>query len=305
MQNILLPGVKGRLDHIGVDRASDRLFIAARGDNSLQVIELGTSTIVHNVSGFNEPQGVVFDAAQNKIFVSNGGNGTVEVLDGNTYAIIDKISLGSDADNIRLDSKRDLVLIGYGSGTISGIAVVNASSDRVVARIGLDGHPEAFELDPKSDRIFVNVPTSQSIEILNETEAKFISEWSFSDVSDNFPMALDSIHGRLFVGTWFPSRLLVYDTISGRRVAEVNISGDTDDIYYDQGKGVVLLSCGEGKANLVSQTSPDQYVLLPITPTRSGARTSLYVSETGMFYLALASSDTFAAELRVYQLVSV
>ena len=39
VQTIPLPHVKGRIDHLAVDVAGQRLFIAALGNNSLEVID--------------------------------------------------------------------------------------------------------------------------------------------------------------------------------------------------------------------------------------------------------------------------
>ena len=40
VQTIPLPGVKGRLDHMGIDLEKNRLFVAAAASNSLEVVDL-------------------------------------------------------------------------------------------------------------------------------------------------------------------------------------------------------------------------------------------------------------------------
>lgn len=40
VQTIPLPGVKGRLDHMGVDLEKNGLFVAAVANNSLEVVDL-------------------------------------------------------------------------------------------------------------------------------------------------------------------------------------------------------------------------------------------------------------------------
>jgi hypothetical protein len=39
-QTIALPGVEGRIDHLAVDVQNQRLFLAALGNNTLEVIDL-------------------------------------------------------------------------------------------------------------------------------------------------------------------------------------------------------------------------------------------------------------------------
>ena len=38
VQTIPLPGVEGRIDHMGVDLQTQRLFVAALGNNTLEVL---------------------------------------------------------------------------------------------------------------------------------------------------------------------------------------------------------------------------------------------------------------------------
>ena len=40
VQTIPLPGVRGRLDHMGVDLERKRLFVAASDNNTLEVVDL-------------------------------------------------------------------------------------------------------------------------------------------------------------------------------------------------------------------------------------------------------------------------
>src|SRR6266699_364965 len=40
VQTILLPGVEGRIDHFAVDAKGQRLFVAALGNNTVEVVDL-------------------------------------------------------------------------------------------------------------------------------------------------------------------------------------------------------------------------------------------------------------------------
>jgi hypothetical protein len=40
VQTIPLPGVTGRLDHMGIDLEKKRLFVAAAANNTLEVVDL-------------------------------------------------------------------------------------------------------------------------------------------------------------------------------------------------------------------------------------------------------------------------
>lgn len=57
---IPLPGVAGRIDHLALDSTHRRLFVAALGNDSVEVIDLAQNRGVDRIEGLREPQGVLF-----------------------------------------------------------------------------------------------------------------------------------------------------------------------------------------------------------------------------------------------------
>src|SRR5438067_1007113 len=50
---IALPNVGGRIDHLAVDLARKRLFVAEVGNNTLDAIDMATQKLVHRIAGLN------------------------------------------------------------------------------------------------------------------------------------------------------------------------------------------------------------------------------------------------------------
>src|SRR5258706_14879518 len=67
VQPIPLPHVEGRIDHMAVDVAGQRLFVAALGNSSLKVIDLRAGKRTQSITGLREPQGVAYAAEVNQI----------------------------------------------------------------------------------------------------------------------------------------------------------------------------------------------------------------------------------------------
>src|SRR2546422_992670 len=105
--------------------------------------------------------------------------------------------------------------------------------------------------------------------------------------ASNFPMTLDETHHRLSLGFRNPAKLTVFDTESGKMVADLESPGDADDIFYDGTRQRIYISGGEGFIGVVRQQDADRYKTLTKIPTASGARTSFFVAELGRFYLAV------------------
>ncbi len=291
------PGVEGRIDHFSADVAGGRLFVAALGNNTVEVVDLKQGKVVHSLTGFAEPQGVVFLPELNRLYVAGGGDGTLRILDGASFATIKAVSVGDDADNLRSDPTGKWVYVGYGSGALG---VLDATTGEVVARLPLDAHPESFQLEQAGPRIFVNVPGAHAVVVVNRQQQRVVANWSTGLAAGNFPMALDEAHHRLYVACRLPARLLVFDTEAGKEVVRLDLHGDCDDLFYDAGRNRLYASCGEGFIDIFEQTTADQYKRVESVKTEAKARTCYF---TGNFlYLAVPRRGNQSAEIRCYRL---
>jgi DNA-binding beta-propeller fold protein YncE len=294
-----LPSVKGRIDHFGINLKRQRLFIAALGNDTLEVVDLKSGRRERSLGGFGEPQGVVYLPEFNRIYVANGSANRVDILDGASLARIKGVDGLDDADNIRYDASARKVYVGYGKGALRALDPATGASS---GDIRLSGHPESFELETRGTRIFVNVPTARHVAVVDRTKHAVVATWDVPGAESNFPMALDESGKRLFVGTRKPAMLLVYDTISGKVVAKQPIGGDTDDIFFDPERKRLYVICGEGLIDIVRQEDPDHYSLEGTLRTAPGARTGLFVPEEGRLYVAAPANGTSPARLLGYRL---
>ena len=88
VRTIPLPRVTGRIDHIAIDLAKQRLFVAALGNNTVEVIDLQAGQRTRSIGGLAEPQGLLYLAETNRLFVTSGGDGSLKMLDGQTFALM-------------------------------------------------------------------------------------------------------------------------------------------------------------------------------------------------------------------------
>ena len=298
VQTIPLPNVEGRIDHLAVDLKGQRLFIAALGNNTVEVVDLRAGKRTQGISGLREPQGVGFIPEFNKLFVANGKTGACDVFDGSSLKRIKGIKLSDDADNIRYDAANQRVYVGYGSGALG---IMDVTTGERIGEIKLKGHPESFQLEKSGPRIFVNIPTAQQIAVVDREKRAVIAVWPTGDATANYPMALNETNHRLFVGFRKPAKLAVFDTESGKNVANLDSVGDADDIFYDSSRQRIYISGGEGSIGILQQNDADHYKTMTKISTASGARTALFVPELNRLYLAVPHRGGQKAEVRVYE----
>ncbi|MEX2187244.1 MAG: cytochrome D1 domain-containing protein, partial [Pirellulales bacterium] len=150
---IALPGVVGRFDHFSVDFKHKRLFVAALGNDTLEVLDLAHGKVVKQLPGLKEPQGVAFVAETERIWVANGESATIHVFDAKTFELAGTISTRDDPDNLRYDAAAKCVYVGYGRGD-GAIGVCDAATLKKTGDIAVGGHPESFKIEPKCNRNF-------------------------------------------------------------------------------------------------------------------------------------------------------
>src|SRR5437773_3035035 len=229
-QTIPLSEVKGRIDHLAIDIKGKRLFVAALGNNTVEVLDLSAGTKRRSITACSKPQGLVYLPKPNLLFVANGGDGRVRIYDCSSFKPIVTVGALEDADNLRYDERLDRVYVGYGNG---GIGVINPVTGVLTVRIPLKGHPESFQVQQEGNHLFANVPDAQHIAVIDRQLRTLLETWPVKEFRANFPMALDGGDHRLFVGCRNPAQLVVLDAQDGKRVADLPLSGDTDDLFYD------------------------------------------------------------------------
>jgi len=298
-QTIPLSGVEGRIDHFAFDPAGERLFVCALGNNTVEVLDLRKGERVHSITGLDAPQGVAYVPELDRVFVANEKGGICRIYDGKSFQALGELNFEADADNVRYDQATKKIYIGFGSG---GIAVVNALDGKQVGSIKLSAHPEAFQLEKNGSRIFVNVPNSRHIAVIDRDKREVVARWKTDLAFGNFPMALDESNHRLFVGCRLPSRLVVLNTDSGDVVAKIDISGDSDDVFYDSKRHRIYAICGAGKIDIIDQTDPNTYTASTKVDTADGARTGLFVSERDTLFVAVPHHGSQKAEIRAYRI---
>ena len=296
--------VEGRLDHLAVDVKGKRLFVAALGNNTVEVIDLKAGQRIASLNGFVKPQGVLFVPELGKLFVASN-DGSVRVFRGDSLEPVGKFELSPGADNIGYDTRSKELYVGHGgkeAGRDYGdFAILNPSTGKLIETIRTEARPGSFAFDVSRPRIFLNVPLANQIVVIDRHKRKVTSQWPLNEAHLNVTLALDSAGHRLFVAARLPPRLIVFDTESGNQVASLVTDGDADDLFFDAALKRVYLSCGEGFINVFQQHNPDLYTPIAKIPTRLLARTSLFVPEFGRYYVATPRYRAMAAEIRVYE----
>ncbi len=305
---IPLEGVTGRIDHLAYDPESKRLFVAALGNGSVEVIDLEKGERVKSITSLAEPQGAAYVPGLHGVVVASGGDGSVRWFDGASLAERARKSAGDDADNVRYVDDTSHVIVGWGSGEL---AILDAKTLDKKTSVALPAHPESFQIFASGKRALVNVPGAGkdgegAIAAIDLVKNEVTATYGIHGAASNFPMAIDSKRGRAFVGCRKPAKLAILDLEKGDVLALLDCVGDADDLFVDAETGNVLVIGGEGRIDVFSPKGEKdvRYERVASVATLVGARTGLLVPSRHALYLAAPKRDDHPAQIREYLLSS-
>src|SRR5207249_5685150 len=158
-----------------------------------------------------------------------------------------------------------------------------------------------FQLEKNGSRIFINLPRSKKIAVIDRKTKSVMTSWVTGGPQANFPMALDEINHRLIVVCRTPARMVVLDTSTGKVIASIPTVGDCDDVFYDEPRKRIYATGGEGAISVVQQQDADHYKEIAKIATVSGARTGLFSQELNRLFVAVRKQGSQSAEIRVYE----
>ena len=291
-QDIPVPNVMGRLDHMSSDSKRRLLFVSALGNNSAEVIDTFAGRVVHEITeGLSEPQGILYVPDFNKIVVANAENGKVNIYDGTTYQLRKSLDFSPDPDNLRWDAANKLVVVGYGEDD-GGIAFIDPDKEEQVGQaLKTGGHPESFQVEQSDSHIFVNCPDAGNTVLSIDRRTGKVTKWPLKGLRGNFPMQLDEKNHRLFTVTRKPPMLVVLDTTTGKEIARLRASGDSDDLFYDASRNRIYVAGGQASISVYDIHDPDHYSLLERIPTTIGARTAYFFVSRDLLYLGIPAKE--------------
>lgn len=169
-----------------------------------------------------------------------------------------------------------------------------------IAETTLDAHPESFQLEKGSARIYVNLPGSRKIDVVDSETHSILTGWGMGLTLGNYAMALDEADHRLFVVSRVPARLVVVDTATGKVIQKLPAVGDCDDIFFDAAHKRIYATGGDGAISVFEQQDADHYRELARIPTVKGARTSFFSPDLGRLYVAVRRQGSTSAKIDVF-----
>jgi DNA-binding beta-propeller fold protein YncE len=299
VQSIVLKGKPGNLDHLALDGKRDRLFLANKANNTLDVVDLKSGKLVEQKPNQTAIQGVAYAPEVDRVFVGLGSNGLCNVFDGESLKILKTIKFKDDADNVRYNPKTGLVYVAHAE---KALGVINAKTFTLKADIKLPGGAEGFVMETGRPRMYLVTPSPSLLVVIDTDKNEVLKSYPMKKAGSGHPVALDEANHRVYIGCRKEPMIVVMDTETGKEIDGVTIPGGIDDLFLDAKRKRLYASCSDGFLVVLKQVDADRLEVVEKIETPKDARTCLFIPETGRLYLAVPRQEgKEGPEIRIYQ----
>ena len=302
LKTIPLPGVTGKFDHFAYDGASNRLFAAATGNHTIEVIDVPAGKVLQEISGLGKPHGVAWIADRGRLFVADGSLAALKVYEGTPFKLIATLPLSDDADDMVYDEATKLLYVGHGGSTAAApgrVAVVDVIKLVIIDNLPMETHPEALEIDPVSHRIFVNVADAAKVAVIDGATHKVTARWPLTRAKDNVPLAFVPESQALLLGCRTPPTALLVNASDVKEIGSVPSSAGADDLFYDAASHRAYLIAGSGTVDVL-EFRADKLRSIGEVETASGAKTGLLVPGLHQLFVGMPSVGSRPSQVRVF-----
>ncbi len=273
----------GGWDYINADDVSGHLFVSH--GSMVQVVDMQKGELIATIPDTKGVHGIAVAHELNKGYISCGRDSSVTVFDLKSFATIGKIKVtGRNPDAILYEPLNKRIFTFNGGS--SNASVIDATTDKVIETIKLEGKPEFSVTDGKGN-VYVNIEDKSLIDLINGKTLQVENSWPIAPGGEASGLAID-IENNLLFAVCDNKLMIALDATTGKVVASLPIGEHVDGAAFDPTLKCAYSSNGEGTMTVVKEESKDNFKVLENVVTQRGARTITVDKKTHHIYLPTA-----------------
>lgn len=303
-QIVALHGVSGGFDHFAYDPQRRQLFLAAEDHGTVEVIDPERGKRIESIAGFKNPHSIVIVPGASRFLVTDSGASHSSLVDTAILKRIRTLKLGLGANCSLFDVERKVVYVTAGGDRVgeksSSLETVDPDTGDVLKSVQVDAlHLQPMALDPRTDRLFVNLADQNAIGIYNRETLARIATWQIPIGSRNSPIVFDAQDRRLFVIASEPGILLEFDSDSGRLRSSIATSPNPDDMALDSATQRIFVP-GDGVLAVFDASDSGHIELLQQVKTGKNARTGILFASGTKYAVAVPGEGHTAPHVLIF-----
>jgi DNA-binding beta-propeller fold protein YncE len=243
-RDVVLPGGATELDYLAVDAARQRVYVAHRGDDSVDVVDIPTMAVVGTVHDVGQAHGVWPAPELHKVFATATKTNEVVAFDDTTFQIVSRAPTGDHPDGLVYDPAHAKVYVSDEHDHTE--TVINARTGRNIGTIDIGGEAGNTIRDTRTGNILVNVQTAGHIAVIDPASDEVVDEIPVPGCETNHGLRIDPDRRLAFSACEDNAKLVVIDMTAKKALASFDVGPDPDGVAYDQKLGRIYVASDGG-----------------------------------------------------------
>ena len=194
---------------LGINSATDRVYVANQLGNSVTVIDGATSAVLLSIGGFAGPVGVGVDSSTNRVYVANNTGSSVAVIDGATNAVVSTIPVAPDPFRIAVNPVTGLVYVTHRLS--NSVTVIDGSTNTVSTTVAVGSSPVGIGVNPGLNRVYVANYNSNDVSVIDGVTNLVVATVAVG--SQPVGIGVDPVTNRVYVGNATSQSISVIEDI--------------------------------------------------------------------------------------------
>ena len=273
---VLLPAHEnpGGFDHAAVHGPRGRLYVAHTANDGLDVIDCASHRYLSSIPRLGGVAGALVSEEHDLVFTSNRAENTVGIFSPDEEAALVKVKVGLKPNGLAYDAGRRLLLAAnVGDPARPGscsVSVVDAAARVMIADVPVAGRTRWVIFDAGMGCFYVNIADPPQIAVIESSNPRFVARTFAIPAAGPHGLDLDGATQRLFCAC-DGKALVVLDSRSGKKMAQVELAGVPDVIFFNRERRHLYVAIGE--PGLIEVFETDQLRRLEAVRTEAGAHT--------------------------------
>jgi DNA-binding beta-propeller fold protein YncE len=268
-----LGAATSRTDYESIDPAARRLYIAKMGEGKLLVYDLARERLMREVAGLPKITGVLAVHELHQVYASVPGSGiaasirvgvgmlglfsgagAVAIFDSDTLKEVARLPGGVFPDGIAYDPIEQRIFVSDELG--SAISIIDARSNRVLARLKMTGEVGNVQFDSTTSRVYAPLQTRNALAAIDPSKLVLVAQTALAGCEHPHGLAIAPGAAVGFVACDGNDVLLAVDLETGRVICSRPIAHDPDVLAVDPNIKRLYVASESGNLSTFDVTNP-------------------------------------------------
>jgi YVTN family beta-propeller protein len=204
---------------VAVNDATNRIFVANEGSDSLSVIDGRTNTVVDTVPVGSHPLAVGVNPTTNRVYVANYNADSLSVIEGATNTVMATVAVGRYPYGVGVNGATNRIYVANQAS--NSVSVVDGITHTVLDTVAVGTAPYGVGVNPATNRIYVANLVSNSVSVIDGITHTVLSTIGVG--THPYGVGVNPTTNRVYVANHDSGSVSVIDGIANRVVATVSV----------------------------------------------------------------------------------